>query len=199
MRTSITAAAIAAIAGSSAFAADLPMPPLEPAASTYSWSGFYTGGNLGGLSTSSTSTVIGGGQIGFNWQYGWLVFGGETDIQGMAFRRSAVLTNAIGTSVTANTSANYLGTVRNRIGVARGRWLAYATGGLAYTTINHNGAGVTGTYSGSDSKFGYAVGGGVEWAFLDRWSAKAEYLHSQLAKPTCTRPPRRQLGSLTAT
>jgi outer membrane immunogenic protein len=154
--------------------------PVAPQALVYSWTGFYAGGNAGALWGPSSATAIGGGQIGYNWQSSWLLLGAETDIQGMALRHSEVLTNAIAHSVTANTSANYLGTVRGRVGVARGRWLTYFTGGLAYTTVNHDGSGVvgiSGNYSGSDSKIGYAFGSGVEWAFLDRWSAKAEYLY----------------------
>ena len=181
MRTSLIAAALAAFAGSSALAADLVVPAVQPLPPEFSWTAFYAGGNLGGLWSNSSSTVIGGGQIGYNWQYRWLVLGGETDLQGLQLRRSGLATNPFGNSITANASVDYLGTLRSRVGVAYGRWLAFATGGLAYTTINHSGAGVTGvtgTYSGSDSKTGYAAGGGIEWAFMDRWSAKAEYLYT---------------------
>jgi outer membrane immunogenic protein len=91
---------------------------------------------------------------------------------------------------------DYLGTVRGRLGFARDRWLAYVTGGFAYTTINHDGvglAGIAGSYSASDFKAGYTVGAGAEWAFSDRWSAKAEYLFSQFPSKTnvynTTAPP----------
>jgi hypothetical protein len=73
--------------------------------------------------------------------------GGETDIQGMQLRRSALVIS-FGNSITVSASADYLGTLRSRVGVAYGRWLALATADLAYTTINHSGAGVT--YSGSN-------------------------------------------------
>lgn len=190
MRTSLIAAALAAFAGSSALAADLPAPPsFDPPPPAFSWTGFYAGGNVGGVWASPSSSVIGGGQIGYNWQPGWLMLGAEADIEGMRLRHSALLTNTIGHSITSNTSVDYLGTVRGRTGVAFSRWLAYATGGLAYTTINHDGAGVTGVsgnYSGSDNKVGYTVGGGLEWAFLDRWSAKTEYLFASTPGQTDT-------------
>ena len=62
-----------------------------------------------------------------------------------------------------------------------GNWLPYVTGGWAYghgeisgtTTI---GAAST-SFSASQDYSGWTVGGGVEWAFADHWSAKAEYLY----------------------
>jgi outer membrane immunogenic protein len=186
----VTAGILAGFAGSSAFAADLPKPPLvAPAALVYSWTGFYAGGNVGGVWNSNTSSASGGGQIGYNWQPGWLLLGAETDIQGMGLRNSSLLNGTRGGTITSNNSADYLGTVRGRVGVARGRWLVYATGGLAYTTVNHDGTGVTGisgNYSGSNDKTGYTVGTGIEWAFLDRWSAKAEYLYVAVRGETDT-------------
>ncbi len=189
-KTLVTTAVLTAFAGSSAYAADLPKPSLVgPAAAVYSWTGFYAGGNVGGIWGSESGSAFGGGQIGYNWQPGWLVLGAETDIQGMGLRHSAVLRGTLGGTITSNNSADYLGTVRGRVGIARGRWLVYATGGLAYTTVNHDGTGLTGVagnYSGSNEKTGYTVGTGVEWAFLDRWSAKAEYLYVSMAGETDT-------------
>jgi outer membrane immunogenic protein len=195
----IAAAVVVAFAGSSVFAADLPRPPVVSAPPAALWSGFYGGVNLGGGWASTgqhNSTVVGGGQLGYNWQFGAWVLGGEADIDGMGLRSSAILTSTIGNQITSNTSVDYLGTVRGRVGYAFDRWLPYVTGGLAYTTIDHNGMGVlgvAGNYSASDFKTGYAVGGGVEWAFRDRWSAKAEYLFSQFPGKTnvynTTTPP----------
>ncbi len=37
--------------------------------------------------------------------------------------------------------------------------------------------GIVTTFSGSNTYSGWTVGGGVEWAFMDRWSAKLEYLY----------------------
>jgi outer membrane immunogenic protein len=192
MRTKvIAAAALAALFGSPALAADVPLQRSVPAAPASSWSGLYAGVNLGGAWTAKGShdTVIGGGQVGYNLQFGSLVAGAETDIQAMALRASSLLTNPLGAAVTNNTWADYLGTARARIGMARDQWLAYATGGLAYTTVHHDGAGVlgvAGSYSSSNLKIGYAVGSGVEWAFRDRWSAKAEYIFTGFPGQTDT-------------
>jgi outer membrane immunogenic protein len=177
---------LAGLAVSPAIAADLPLQPVPPLPA-YLWTGFYAGVNLGGdwrATGADASGVIGGAQVGYNWQFGSLVLGGETDIQGTSLNGSTVLFSAIGNSITSNTSLDYLGTLRGRVGFALDRWLVYGTGGLAYTTINHGGVGlvgVSGTYSGANTVAGFAAGGGVEWAFADRWSAKAEYLYSQFA------------------
>src|SRR5271166_3433873 len=103
-RLLLASAAVAALAAP-AFAADLPVayPTKAPAyVAAYNWTGFYVGVNLGGAwarntntdtffnaagvpvginsSSSTNSGVIGGGQIGYNWQTGNLVFGLEADI-----------------------------------------------------------------------------------------------------------------------
>ena len=56
-------------------------------------------------------------------------------------------------------------------------FLPYATGGLASALVDGNANGV-----GAKSKFhfGYAVGGGLEWAITDGWAARAEYLFIDL-------------------
>ena len=62
-------------------------PPIIGAgASRYNWSGAYAGVNIGyewgKVSNSSINPrgLAGGGQVGYNWQSGQFVFGGETDI-----------------------------------------------------------------------------------------------------------------------
>ena len=66
---------------------------------------------------------------------------------------------------------NFFGTVRGRIGYAFDRTLIYATGGFAYgggDTNNNNVDGLFNNTSGNDEfKFGWTVGGGVEFAFTN--------------------------------
>src|SRR5271155_4236849 len=93
-------------------------PPPPPPPPAWSWTGFYVGGNVGYgwgsssvnatfvdtagifLSTGSTTVhpdgVIGGGQIGYNWQSGNWVPGFEADIQGSGQRGSGTITCAAG-------------------------------------------------------------------------------------------------------
>jgi outer membrane immunogenic protein len=83
------------------------------------------------------------------------------------------------------TEINWLSTIRGRVGfTVQDRLLLFATGGLAIAEAHSEGS-VTVTsssaqtiWSGSHSvvKAGFAVGGGGEWAFANRWTAKAEYL-----------------------
>ena len=80
---------------------DAPLPPLP----LYSWSGLYIGVHAGyGWSdldwTGGGTTVgdsgegwVGGGQIGYNWQRGALVFGVEADISGSGIDGSTVCPN----------------------------------------------------------------------------------------------------------
>jgi outer membrane immunogenic protein len=63
------------------------------------------------------------------------------------------------------------------------RWLPYVTGGWAFGHGTLSGTGTTipaGTglaFSASHDYSGWTVGGGLEWAFANHWSAKAEYLY----------------------
>jgi outer membrane immunogenic protein len=150
--------------------------------SSYNWTGAYAGLNVGGAwhNSSSASGVIGGGQAGYNYQNNKVVLGLEADIQLSSFSFSGNGSNSAGTLVISETAkARYFGTIRGRIGYAFGAWLPYFTGGLLYTTINHDGSGVTGVagnFSASNNRFAGVLGGGVEWMFAPRWSAKVEYL-----------------------
>jgi outer membrane immunogenic protein len=76
-----------------------------------------------------------------------------------------------------------LGTVRGRIGWAFDRLLVYGTGGAAFASLKDQftdppGVGPIGfTSAPSSSVSGWTAGGGIEYAFADHWTAKAEYLH----------------------
>jgi outer membrane immunogenic protein len=166
----------------------------------------YNGGNNGGF--------IGGGQIGYNWQfYNSLVAGLEADIQGVAnnsgskaFATGAAVPNSpLGDAWIGNQSVRgnlqYIGTVRGRLGwLFTPTLLLYGTGGLAYggvtlnTTsfvynINNNGvngnlAPAIGGVNFSNTQVGWTAGGGLEWMFFPNWSAKVEYLYYDLGTVT---------------
>jgi outer membrane immunogenic protein len=151
----------------------------------YNWTGFYVGGNLGyswgrqdnsisgtGIGSTNLNGIIGGGQIGYNWQINQIVFGLEADFQGSGQKGDGSFTGAPGIIPA--------GTVRGRVGYAFDRWLPYVTAGWAYGHGSVGGTatgGVVGTGSVSSTYSGWALGGGVEYAFLNNWSAKLEYLH----------------------
>jgi outer membrane immunogenic protein len=143
-----------------------------------------------GTGSTKVDGIIGGGQIGYNWQFdrSW-VFGLEADIQGSGEKGDfAVCAGALGCSVvgTADYKLNWFGTVRGRLGVlASDRVLLYVTGGLAYGELESNYAlGFVGFptagFGSKQIKAGYTVGGGIEGALGGNWTAKAEYLFMDL-------------------
>src|SRR5665213_2397236 len=90
-------------------AADMQRPapvykaPIMTQVRVYDWTGFYVGGNVGcgfgrqdaslsgvgGLGSANVDGIIGGGQIGYNWQLNNVVLGVEADIQGSGQRGDA--------------------------------------------------------------------------------------------------------------
>jgi outer membrane immunogenic protein len=183
----LASAALVAFAGA-ASAADMPArmaTKAVPYLAVYNWTGFYAGVNLGyGWGRASDDTgavssmngVIGGGQIGYNWQMNNLVVGLETDFQGSGQKQSA--SGFIGlVPVTVSDRIRYFGTVRARLGYAFDRTLLYVTGGYAYTNVSADITTPFGSASSNTTKSGGTVGAGVEYAFAGPWSAKAEYLY----------------------
>jgi outer membrane immunogenic protein len=169
--------ALSLVAASSAFAADLPVK--APYAPVYAptWTGFYAGVNVGGAwadgnGSGDLSGVIGGGQLGYNWQAGQFVFGIEGDFQGSSQKNS----ETIGT-VTADEKLPWFATVRGRLGYAPGPVMFYVTGGAAWVNYEVNLSSGGTSISDNTTKSAWTVGGGVEWMFLPRWSTKLEYLY----------------------
>jgi outer membrane immunogenic protein len=160
---------------------------------------FAAGSYPAALSTSAKG-VIGGGQIGYNWQMPsqWLI-GLEADLQGSGITGSAsqTLTPALlpSTSTGVTKSIDWFGTVRGRVGfLASPELLLYGTGGLAYgqtkssftTTDQTNGCVVNGSLcangSSSSVRVGWAAGAGAEAMLGSNWSAKLEYLYVDLGR-----------------
>jgi outer membrane immunogenic protein len=202
----IFAALTFALAGGQALAADLPMPTPVPGATyfptaVYNWGGGYFGLNGGygfgesewtiaGLSTGSfkVNGFLFGGTLGANFQSGQLVFGLEGDFDWSAISGSSSVAGctAVGAPVGASCqtkSTNWLSTARGRVGYAFDRVLLYATGGLALTNVEI--ALTQPAISASDVEGGWTAGAGVEFAFADNWTAKAEYLFVDFGKITC--------------
>lgn len=177
---------LAGFAGSAAMAADLPVkapaPSYQPEAVT-TWTGFYIGANLGygwaHVGTSDFSNdlngVIGGGQLGYNWQTGAWVIGIEGDFQGSGESRSDVGTVG-GTTFNVDQSIPWFATLRGRIGYAFGPAMIYFTGGGAWENYKLSVSAPGGSVNDNTTKTAWTIGGGGEWMFAPRWSAKLEYL-----------------------
>jgi outer membrane immunogenic protein len=164
-------------------AADLgPAPsykaPAYVAPSYFSWSGFYVGVNAGygfgkadagGGADVKPSGFIAGGTVGYNLQTGLWVWGIEGD-----FDYSAMKDEVGGVDV----KAPWFGTVRGRIGYAGwGNLLPYITGGAAFAKLDVD-AGAAG--DDSDTRVGWTLGAGLEYALWSNWSVKVEYLYADL-------------------
>jgi outer membrane immunogenic protein len=182
-----------------------------PVPVAYNWTGFYMGANLGGhflrdeigttsfgfvgsgVVDASTGTslspngVIAGLQIGYNWHVGRMFVGLEFDANWLSGSASRSLSFGPplnpADAMTNASKAQFLTTVRPRVGVVLDRWLIYATGGLAVETFITND---TFTFTGAtnltgidkrSTRTGETVGLGVEYAVLDSWTLKAEYLY----------------------
>ncbi|MBB6168009.1 outer membrane protein [Chelatococcus composti] len=182
--------------GAAAFAADLPSRNVAPVAPApvlpiFTWTGFYAGVNAGyGWGEFSKAPgfddpdgFVGGAQIGYNYQIGQFVVGLETDIQYSDLSgKTRPVTFADGNVGVGRGEVEYFGTVRGRIGAAFDRALIYVTGGLAYGETKFRGLDTTAGLSFSKSKTtaGWTIGGGLEYAFTDNITAKAEYLYVDL-------------------
>ena len=215
--SAVASLALALVAGS-AFAADLPShkaPILPPPPPPFTWTGLYGGVNIGygfgngdqdygyaltafpnlfGIPAWTISNdmngVLGGGQVGFNYQFNpWLVVGLEADVQasdvhsqGNGVGGGAGLVPAFNNFVyaTQNKSVDWFGTVRARVGVTFPSFpslMVYGTGGFAYGNVIHSanvsnffpgwvpgGAAIVGAGANfDDTKTGWTAGGGVEW------------------------------------
>ncbi|MBS9720611.1 porin family protein [Tianweitania sp. BSSL-BM11] len=177
----ITAAAT--LFASSAFAADIitDYQPTVPVAveTAYDWSGVYLGvqgGYVwtsvdlpGGFGSEDFDGAALGGLFGWNFQQGNVVFGVEGDVS------YTWNENDYGVGIgSVEIGTDWQGSVRGRLGYAFDRTLVYATGGLAITNAYIDGLGI----DESETLTGWTVGGGVEHAFTNNWTARVEYRYS---------------------
>jgi outer membrane immunogenic protein len=208
--------------GAQAMAADL-YPPIAsvprapttyfPVTPIYTWTGFYIGGNLGAdwskasfsdsagstfSSTTSTTGFLGGGQFGANYQFGpyGIVVGAEAMFDWLSNPNSTITaTNGVNTA-TASFTNRWLTTATGKLGYGWDRVLLYGKGGFAWVSNSGSNATINGTAFGlstNSTAWGWTGGIGVEWAFFDNWSVRAEYdfigLQNQTFGLPVTTPP----------
>jgi outer membrane immunogenic protein len=164
----------------------------------FTWQGFYGGVNIGGawahttitdnatgasFSSGTPSAFVGGGQIGYNFQFGPVVLGVEGFFDGIAGNNnnrntSNIIIGANGNSFQATARTSWVGSIAGRLGFAAApNWLVYGKGGGAWVGYHADLTDITTatTVSTSGSRSGWLAGGGVEWAFSPNVSAKLEY------------------------
>lgn len=197
-----------------ASAADMALKAQPAVTHTPNWAGFYAGLNIGAIADHSHQTafapatsasgnycwisdcnfansqaavgLLGGVQIGYNFQTGPVVYGLEADFDLSNASKTTSSTNAytFAGNATSKTGVESFNTVRLRLGYTFDRTIIYATGGLAYAKMRNTFQGGSGgiatpAYSWSDTgwRTGYTIGGGLEYMFDSRWSVKGEALY----------------------
>jgi high affinity Mn2+ porin len=166
-------------------------------------SGFYFGGHVGymfgtanatladpiGVETAGGSTPygawFGGVQAGYEHFFASrLMLGVELD---MSFADSADLQQWMSYRAVSNGAANeqleYLATLRARAGYSVGPFTPFVTGGIAWASTRFSLTDLTtGNEDGNPSnvRLGYSVGGGLDYRLDKRWTARAEYLYTNL-------------------
>jgi opacity protein-like surface antigen len=177
---------------------------------TYNWTGAYVGASAGRIwgreywvfRDPPNTTVdpdfggyLFGGQAGYNIQMGRIVVGVEGDYGFSNAKGGKSCPN--GFFFTCEAEADQLASITARLGYAWGRALFYAKGGWAGGEVT---AGTFQNTGGNPLLFitlspvtstshwanGWTLGGGMEFALTDRWSAKAEYMHYDLGKEAFT-------------
>jgi outer membrane immunogenic protein len=192
----ITASLVAISAAAPASAADLAARPYTKAppmmAALYDWSGFYIGINGGGGTSRNSWDLVGGGpegrhdatggtvggQVGYRWQTGPVVFGIEAQGNWADFKGDNV--SLVFAPDRNRTKIDAFGLFTGQIGYAWNNVLLYAKGGAAitdnkYDIISGLGGGVLA--STSNTRWGGVVGAGLEYGFAPSWSVAFEYDH----------------------
>jgi outer membrane immunogenic protein len=176
-------------------------------AAVYDWSGFYLGLNGGGASSRECFTITSdngvalptspsegchnatgglvGGQIGYRWQAASWVFGVEGQGDWANLKGSnATLTAFI--PYTNQTKIDGIGLLTGQIGYAWNSVLLYVKGGAAVTHNSYSSFFPVGNVfaaagvpfnAASDTRWGGAVGAGLEVSFAPNWSVGVEYDH----------------------
>jgi outer membrane immunogenic protein len=211
-------------------AADLGSRPYSNAPvyvqSGFGWAGIYIGANVGYSwgTSSDTSTlnagagpalftdikrskmdgVVGGGQIGYNWQVQNWLLGVEGDFQGTGQRdiHSSTCPTGVCTAVfvgvppillpgpalpvSLSQQLDWFGTARVRGGfLVSPTVLLYATGGLAYGQVDSRST-ILGATTSNIIRPGWTVGAGVEGVIVGDWTARLEYLYVDLGRVSDT-------------
>jgi outer membrane immunogenic protein len=191
------AAALIALA-QPAMSADLRLPVKAPppVAEAWSWTGCFAGGHIGGLwdnekwinltpggdffgeslGEHTVSGLIGGGQAGCDYQFaGPFVIGVQGDV---GFTDASGANASVHeTGVAYHSRVENLASVTGRFGYGFDRFLGYVRGGAAWERDNYW---ATQTmlglpYTARDTRSGWTIGVGGEYAFTNFLSAFVEY------------------------
>ena len=135
------------------------------------WQGLYGGVHLGWGWSGDADGVVGGGQVGYNWQSRQFVYGIEGDISAadIGISETFVVPGAV---LTASASIDWITTLRGRFGILlKPNLLLYGTAGLAIVHAEANGS-VNGFVLEQTTATGTGLvhGIGIESMLTDRMS-----------------------------
>jgi outer membrane immunogenic protein len=199
-----TASLVALGAAAPAVAADLAARPYTKAPpmvqAIYDWSGFYIGINGGGGSSHKCWDFVNGttegchdatggtvgGQVGYRWQTGPIVFGVEAQGNWADFTGDNI--SAAVNADRNRTKIDAFGLFTGQVGYAFSNALLYVKGGAAvvndkYTIVGATSGALLGS-AGDQTRWGGTVGVGVEYGFAPNWSVGVEYDHLFLGTQT---------------
>jgi outer membrane immunogenic protein len=189
----------AALSCAPALAADMPLKAPQLAA-PFNWGGFYVGAYVGGVwgnthvrrfdgATSfnpidaDPSGVGIGGLVGYNLQNGQTVFGLESDA-GWLNAKATDNQFSSASGLTVPVKINFEGRIRGRFGYAIDRSLFFIAGGVSFghemVTLNDPGFA---TPSVSKDHIGWNIGAGLDYAFLNNWIGRVEYIYDAFSNP----------------
>lgn len=183
----------------------------DPIDMDYDWSGLYIGvqGGYGMVdasiyndyladgtaiyeSATDLDGIFGGVHAGYNFQTSSnLVLGVEADLNIGDHSESGVVVTGNGAPYTGTTDyydVNAFGSVRLRLGFAAGDFMPYLTGGLAVADfdVGYDPGTLIFDGDGSDTAFGYTVGGGAEYAISNSVRIRAEYRYTDYGTTNVT-------------
>ena len=218
MRSKLIAAftcTTALVTAGAASAADLAARPYTKAPAyiepLFNWTGFYVGGHIGGAWTNEQfinngvgapfgdllpgqgyrqrgSGVMGGAQIGYNWQANNYVFGLEGTISGLDNHGSFVNTAFGARDDVFSWRANVLTTIVGRAGFAVNNNLFYIRGGYAGVNNRLSVTDTVGPATGSGGQThwanGWTLGAGWEYAITRNWIVGLEYNYAAFGSQT---------------
>jgi outer membrane immunogenic protein len=152
--------------------------------------------NIGGVGPIATTPegcqnatgALVGGQIGYRWQFTNWVFGLEAqgDWANLKGSSTSLFGTLLGVPYTNQTKVDSIGLFTGQFGYAWNNVLWYAKGGAAVTHDKYNGITIgavgaipalTAFDQASETRWGGAVGTGVEIGFAPGWSVAFEYDH----------------------
>ena len=122
----------------------------------------------------SDQRPLAGGQIGYNWQSGWMLFGLEADGSWSNITGHG-LCNTTTFFMNCSSKVEGLATFTGRVGASIADLLLSEDLRVTFTRPTPVTLATAFSSNLSVNRYGWTIGMGIEYAFLPNWSAKIEY------------------------